>query len=403
MTGALRTAILIALLAFPAGTLAQIAIRGGTVYPMAGAPVRDGVVLIRDGKIERAGPAAQVPIPSGFRTLEAKVVTPGLVDAHSVVGLAGYQGLAQDQEQLDTSGPIQPELRAIDAYNPADPLIEYVRGFGVTTLHTGHAPGALMSGETMVVKTTGRTVEQALVTPLAMFPVTLGESVVDRTGRGPGRRAKAVAMLRSELIRAQELVRQSGQGGTNPTPDLRMAALARVIRRETPLLVTVQQARDILTAIRIGQEFNVRMVIDGAGEAYRVIERLKASGYPVIVHATMQHPPGGDGRYLTYENAAILKKAGILFAIQSGYAYVPKTRVVLFEAGMAAANGLTFEEALASITIDAARILGIERRVGSLEPGKDADIALYDGDPFELTTHCIGVLSGGQIVSETQR
>jgi imidazolonepropionase-like amidohydrolase len=397
----MQSKLLTLVLAACSASLAQIAIRGERVYTMAGDPVNDGVVLIRQGKIERVGPAAQVPIPAGYRTLQAKVVTPGLVDAHSVVGLAGYQSLPQDQEQLDRSAAAQPELRAIDAYDPSEPLIAYVRGFGVTTLHTGHAPGMLMSGQTMIVKTTGRTVEEALITPLAMYPVTLGESVLDRTGRAPGRRAKAVAMLRAELIRGQEFVRK---GDKSPSTDLHLQALARVVRGEIPLLVNVHQARDILTAIRIGKEFNIKMVLDGAGEAYLVTEEIKAAGYPVIVHATMQHPPGGDGRNLTFENPAILRKAGIPFAIQSGYApYVPKTRVVLFEAGMAAANGLTFDEALASITIDAARILGIDRRAGSLEPGKDGDVALYDGDPFEFTTHCIGVVSYGQIVSEVKR
>jgi len=148
---------------------AQVAVRGETVHTMAGAPIKDGVVLIRGGKIERVGPASQVQIPSGYRTLTAKVVTPGLIDAHSVVGLSGYLNQPHDQDQLETSAPMQPELRAIDAYNASEKLVEHLRGYGVTTIHTGHAPGALISGQTMIVKTRGKEVENAVIVPTAMI------------------------------------------------------------------------------------------------------------------------------------------------------------------------------------------------------------------------------------------
>ena len=124
---------------------AQVAVRGETVHTMAGAAIKDGVVLVgKDGKIERVGPAASVRIPTGYKLLRAKVVTPGLVDAHSVVGLAGYLNQPHDQMQLETSSAIQPELRAIDAYNARETLVEWLRIHGVTTVHTGHAPGALV-------------------------------------------------------------------------------------------------------------------------------------------------------------------------------------------------------------------------------------------------------------------
>jgi imidazolonepropionase-like amidohydrolase len=134
-----------------------------------------------------------------------------------------------------------------------------------------------------------------------------------------------------------------------------------------------------------------------------MVEELKAAGIPVIVHPSMARAYA-EMENMSFETAAKLKTAGVLVALQSGYeSYVPKTRVVLFEAALTAANGLSFEEALATITIDAARILGIDRRVGSLEVGKDGDLALYDGDPFEYTSHCIGVVINGQAVNETPR
>ncbi len=132
--------------------LAQVAVRGETVYTMAGEPIKDGVVVITGGKIVEVGPASAVQIPEGHRTLTAKVVTPGLIDAHTVVGLTGYMNQDQDQDQLERSGPIHPELRAIDAYNPQERLVQWLREFGITTIHTGHAPGLPLSGQTMIVR-----------------------------------------------------------------------------------------------------------------------------------------------------------------------------------------------------------------------------------------------------------
>src|SRR5690554_6317380 len=140
---------------------AQIAIKGETVYTMAGNPIQNGVILVKDGKIERVG--ANIQIPNGYEVYEAKVVTPGLIDAHSVVGLAGYMNQPHDQDQLETSSAMQPELRAIDAYNAREVLVEHLKNHGITTVHTGHGPGALISGQTMIVKTTGETVDEALV------------------------------------------------------------------------------------------------------------------------------------------------------------------------------------------------------------------------------------------------
>ena len=152
--------------------------------------------------------------------------------------------------------------------------------------------------------------------------------------------------------------------------------------------------------LRIAKEFNIKIVLDGAADGHMLTNEIKASGFPVIVHPTMARP-GGDRANLSLENASKLRAAGIPIALQSGFeGYVPKTRIVLFEAGMAAANGLGMRNALASITIDAAKILGIDNRVGSIAVGKDADIAMYDGDPFEWTSHCTGVIVNGKVVSE---
>lgn len=387
---------------------AQIAVKAEKIWTMtSNVPLENGVILVKDGKIEAVGTAAQIKIPANYRVYDAKIVTPGLIDAHSVIGLAGYMNQPHDQMQIESSAPMQPELRAIDAYNPADKLIEWVRSFGVTTVHTGHAPAALVSGQTMIAKTRGKTVDEAVIVPTAMIAVTLGENALNSGGKSPGTIAKQAAMLRSELLKAQEAVRKQDDDKkddkTKATGELRADMMQKVIRREIPLLVTAHRARDIMTAIRIAKEFNIRIVLDGTAEAQLVMDEIRKSGFPVIIHPT-QYRAGGETENLSMETPAKLKAGGLSFALQSGYeTYVPKSRVVLFEAGIAAANGLSFRDALATITIDAARILGVDNRVGSIEKGKDADLAMFDGDPFEYTTHNIGTIIDGMLVSDVVR
>ncbi len=381
----------------------DLAVRGRTIYTMAGAPIKDGIVLIENGKITKVAPAAQVQIPAGFETRSAEIVTPGLVDAHSVVGLTGYLNIPTDQDELEESAPIQPELRAIDAYDPHERLIEWVRSFGVTTMNTGHARGALVAGQTMVVKTRGNTVEEALVLPAAMVAGSLGEQGLAERGKSPGTRGKEVALLRAELIKAQAYAKPPKDTSKPRDRDIKAETFVRVLNGDMPFLITADRSRDIMTAIRLAKEFHFKLILDGCAECDLVIDEIKASGYPVIIHPTMRRA-SGETENISFETAAHLQAKGIPFALQSGFeAYVPKTRVILFEAGVAAANGLTFDQALASITINAARMIGVANRVGSLEPGKDGDIAMYDGDPFEYTTHCVGTAIEGKMVSTAKQ
>ncbi|HEX6371602.1 MAG TPA: amidohydrolase family protein [Longimicrobium sp.] len=449
-----------AALAFASTADAQVAVRGETVYTMSGAPIRDGVVLVgADGKIERVGTAAEVQIPAGYRTLTGRVVTPGLVDAHSVVGLAGAMGQPHDQDQLDRNEAIAPELRAIDAYNAREQLVSWLRGYGVTTVHTGHGPGALVSGQTMVVKTRGNDVGDALVDTTTMVAFTLGPQVTGNF-RNAGTRSRGIALLRAELQKAREYDRRrggtgggsrggsggpgepagmrdgdrasaaanprtadratnepraagggnanrgggggEGQGGAGAR-DLGLEMLARVLNREVPALITAQRVPEILAALRLKEEFGFDMVLDGGAESYLVIDEIRRAGVPVIIHPSMVRL-GGETAGATLETARRLREAGITVALQSGFeGYVPKTRVVLFEAAIAAANGLSMEDALRTITIDAARVIGQERRVGSLERGKDGDVVVFDGDPFEYTSHVCAVVIEGQVVSEECR
>ncbi len=389
---------------------AQVAIEGELIYTMAGQPITNGVVVIEQGKITAIGAADETPIPAGAKRLQAKIVTPGLIDAHSTVGLSGLLNQPQDQEQLEHSAALQPELRALDAYNAHDRLIRWIRSFGVTTIHTGHAPGELISGQTMIVKTVGNTVDQAMIVPARAVACSLVSAARKSGDKSPGTRGKMMSMLRAELIKAQEYAARcaaaaaDGEPKADPPPrDLHLEALVRVLQGELALMVTADRAQDIANALRLAREFEIPVWLDSAAESYLLIDEIKAAKVPVLIHPTMARA-AGERENLSLETAAKLVAAGIPVAMQSGYeAYVPKTRVVLFEAGRAAANGLAFEQALGTITINAARILGIENRVGSLEIGKDGDVALYDGDPFEYTTHCIGVVINGRVMPQTPR
>ena len=239
---------------------APLAIRGDVVHTMAGPAIRDGVVLLENGKVKQVGPAAEVMIPPGMRVLRGAVVTPGLIDAHTAVGLAGFLNQPQDQDQLDPGEPVQPELRAVDSYNPRERLVEWIRGFGITTIHTGHAPGALVSGQTMVVKTVGATVEEATLKPVAMVAVTLGDDARPSDDKkSPGTRSKAVAMLRGELVKAREYARKRGLADAEKRPDrdLRREVFADVLAGKLPLLVTANRATDIDAALRVAAEFGI--------------------------------------------------------------------------------------------------------------------------------------------------
>lgn len=392
-----NAAYLLTILFMTTSLQAQTAIKAAILHTSAGEPIENGIVLIRDGVIERVGNEQDVIIPDGYTVYEAAVVTPGLIDAHTVVGLAGhYNQQGSDQDQLEFSSAIQPELRAIDAYNAQEALVGHLRSLGVTTVHTGHGPGALISGQTMIVKTSGETIDESVLNPAKMLAISLG-GVIDDAYKTPGTRSKAIAMIRQQLINARAYAIK--QKSKNPPPkNLSMEALMALLDGELTAMVTVHKASDIMSAIRLQEEFGFPMILDGVAEAYLITDHLKNAGFPVFIHPTMMRA-AGEARNATMETAALLQEAGIPIAFQSGFeGYVPKTRVVLFEAALAVSYGLDQRAAMDALTIGAARLLDIDDKVGSIETGKDADLVLYDGDPFEYLTHVTHVFIDGKRV-----
>jgi len=400
LTPMIRTAFLFILFAaFFAGTsTAQLAVKADTVYTMNDQKITNGVVLIDNNKIESVGSASDIQIPGNYTVHEASVITPGLIDAHSVVGLAGIYNSDSDQDQLEESNAVQPELRAIDAYNAREELVTFLMNKGITTVHTGHGPGALASGQTLIAKTSYNTVDKAVVDSSTMVAFTLGNSVSSNYS-SPGTSAKGMAILRQQFINAQEYAEKRNSDEA-PPENLSMEVMADVLEGKITALITAQTAQEILSAFRLKDEFGFDMVLDGAAEAYLVMDEIKAADVPVIIHPTMVRT-NGSTKNASFETAGKISKAGIPLAFQSGYeGYVPKTRVVLYEAALATANGLNRRAALRALTIEAAKILGIDQQVGSIEEGKDADIVLYDGDPFEYRTHISKVIIDGKVVKE---
>lgn len=403
----LAALLVLALASMPA--LSQdIAVRAGVLHTGVGKSYSPGIVVIRGGKIAAVGAADEITIPAGMTVLEAAFATPGLVDARSVVGLSGAMNQPHDQDQLERSAAVQPELRAIDAYNPRELLVDWLREHGVTTIHTGHGPGEVVSGQTLIAKTTGGTVDEAVVRSVFALAATLGEQAAQgHTRTSPGNRSKAVAMLREQLIKAREYQdkgKSAKEDASKPPRDLGLEALVQVLDGELPMVIEAHRHSDIMTALRLADEFGFRLILSGASDAHLLVDEIRAAGVPVLLHPTMMRARGTEVENFSFTTAARLLEAGVPVALQGGYeSYVPKARVVLFEAAMTLPYGLDFDQALSLVTIAPANILGIADRVGSLEKGKDGDVALFDGDPFEYTTRVIGTVIDGRRVSDTPR
>ena len=386
----------------------KIAVEGHVVHTLsASGPLTDGVVLIADGKITAVGLSAAVQIPDDYQRLCAAVVTPGFIDAHSTVGLSGVYNVAADQDQDEATDPNQAALRVIDGFNPAEPLLNYLLQHGVTVIQTGPGRRNPIAGQAGIFKTAGETVAAMTVRFPSSMLFNLGEipkKTYAEKKQLPTTRMGTAALIRQALLAAHHYNTQQQDAppqGENATPadrDLQKEALAQVVRGELPALFTAHRADDILTAIRIANEFGLQLILDAATEGYLIAEAIQKADVPVLVHPTMQRVSSPETLNTSVENAAILADKDILIAIQSGFeSYVPKTRVVLFEAAIAMVNGLGFDRALQAITLDAAKILGLADRVGSLEPGKDADVVLFNGDPFEYTSQVEAVVLNGQV------
>ncbi len=282
----------------------------------------------------------------------------------------------------------------------------WVRELGVTTVQTGPSPGAPVGGRTVVARTAAAPLESVSHSLDGSLVLTLGEQPKWSFGSlGARTRMGSVALIRQAFADAEEhRVRRRLSLADRPGSDIGLDALIDVIEGRRQVVVVAHRANDLLTALRLGEELGFVPVLAGASEASVVREAIVEAGASVWVGPIMTRHGPGEREHAHLQNAALLADAGVRIGFTSGFeGYVPKVRVVLWEAALAAANGLGPERALRALTLDAAAILGIDDRVGSIEVGKEADLALFDGDPFEYASHVCAVVIAGEVVSEACR
>lgn len=395
----------LALTALAGGASAQlVAIEGGTVHTMVGAPIENGTVLIRDGRIEAVG--AGVAVPAGARRIDARgrVVTPGLFDSGTNLGLVEIGAVdgtvdlqAPQQEDLVAAG-----FRASDGLNPNSMVIPVTRIAGVTTAMSRPA-GGLVAGMGAIVDLHGETREVMLVRDDAAMFASLGEAGSRAAG---GARGAAVMVLREVLedARAYAENRERVEGGAYrdlSVDRVDLEALQPVLAGDVPLVVEAHRESDIRTVLRLASEYGIRPIVYGGTEAWAVADQLAAAGVPVIVKVLQNLPESFEALGATYENAARLSRAGVQVAITAGDTF--RTFTLRQEAGNAVAHGMDHTEALRAITLYPARIWGIADEYGSLEPGKVANVVVWEGDPLELLTPVANVLIRGQEVPLVSR
>lgn len=380
----------------------QLVIVAKRIHTISHGTIENGIIVVENGKIKSVSKAdVAMKLPANVRVIHAAEVTPGLIDTHTVVGLAGQLNVPADQDQDEMSDANQADLRVIDGYNPNEALVEYLRNNGITTIHAMPGRVNVLAGHTGVFHTAGRTAEAAKLRYPAAFLVNLGESskgVVPN--RVPTTRMATAAMVRSSLTQASDYARKRADDPAKTPHNLKLEALEPALKKKVPVVFSAHRADDLVTALRISEEFQLKPILDLATEAYLIPDRVVAAKVPVIVHPTMQRVASSMETIHSFVgNAASLADRGAFITIGTGFeSYVPKTRVLRFEMAIAAVNGLGRDRALRAVTLDAAKLLQIDDKVGSIEAGKLADLVLYDSDPLENATHVMQTIIEGKIV-----
>jgi imidazolonepropionase-like amidohydrolase len=378
------------------------AIAAGRIHTVSGPTIEGGVILVQDGKIVAVGKPAEVPLAVGTPLLVAAVVTPGLIDTHTSVGVSGILNVQKaDQDQDEMSDPNQADLRILDSFNPNEPLLEFVREHGVTVVHAMPGRANVIAGQTGVFRTYGTTAEKMKLKFPAGILINLGEIPKSSyPGKLPSTRMGTANLIRTAFAAAQSHAKKrAGAEDKQPAPNMKLEALEPALSGKIPVIFSAHRADDLLTGLRLAEEFKLRPVLSLATEGYLIADQLAAAKVPVVVHPTMQRPSTMETFNACLGNAAMLADHKVAITIGTAFeGYVPKQRVLRYEAAMAAVNGLGWDRALKCITLDAAKQLGIDDRFGSIEVGKLADLVLYDGDPFEHSTHVVYTLIDGRVV-----
>jgi imidazolonepropionase-like amidohydrolase len=384
----LLASVLLAVAAVPVFALAQSqpqVFRGATVYPIAADPIENGVLVVQEGRIVAVGAEGEVDVPSGAAEHDAsgKVILPGLVDTHSHVG--GVDG-------GDRSAALHPMVRSLDAINVMHPSIMRARAGGITTVNVLPGSGHLMSGQTTHLKLRdGTTVEDLLLCDDPVEGICGGMKMANGTNPQhepsppfPGTRARSAAMARELFTKARAYQRKKEAGGDVET-DLGMEALVEVLEERRIVHFHTHRHDDVLTAIRLRDEFGFRLVLHHVSEAWKVAEEIAEAGVPCSI--IVLDAPGGkhEADEIAYRNGRVLEQAGVDVAYHTDD-LITDSRVFLRSPALGVRAGMSRTAALESVTLAGARMLGLDDRVGSLEEGKDADFVILTGDPLSIYT-----------------
>ena len=366
----------------------------GVVHPVDAPVIPNGYVELENDKIKGVGPMEALPKGCEGPSLDVKGghIVPGFVDAHCHLGLFGDALKFEGDDGNEATNPCTPHVRAIDGVNPLDRCFQEAREGGVTTVLTGPGSANPISGQGIVIKTLGAWVDQMVLKVPATMKMALGENpktVYNGRKETPTTRMGTASVIRTELARALEYMdrqdKADTEAGTNaPGYDPRLEALIPVLRGELPVHIHAHRADDIATAVRICREYGLQFVVVHGTEGYRVTELLAAEGVGVITGPILTDRSKPELAGLTIENPARLAKAGVEIAICTDHPVTPIQYLPLC-AAVAVRGGLEPEEALRAITLGGARLAGVAHRVGSLTPGKDADVVVTSGHPLEWT------------------
>jgi imidazolonepropionase-like amidohydrolase len=372
----------------------SIAITGGRVVPVEGDPIDGGTVLVVDGRIAAVGGPDLKP-PPGVDVIDAagRWVLPGLIDAHTHLGAReeGEGWAGHDTNEL--TGPVQAHVRVLDAINPADEGFRDAIAGGVLTVGITPGSGNPIGGQTVAVHCWGRVVDDMVLRSPAGMKSALGENpkrVLGERRVNPTSRLGTAAAIRTALVDALNyLDKQQGhdqdqESSKRAAPrDLKHEALGRVLRREIPWRQHCHRADDIATALRLAREFGYDLVIDHGTEAYLIADEIAAAGVPVVTGPLITARSKVELRNRTMANPGLLAAAGVTVAIATDHPVVP-VHLLIVQAALAVREGLDRDTALRAVTINPARIMRVADRIGSLAVGKDGDVVVWSGDPFDV-------------------
>lgn len=380
-------------------------IRAEKLYTVSHGVIPDGVVAVEGHRILRVGPATEIAAPEGARVLTAAVATPGLIDAHTHLGVS-EQGLGfEGADYNETVDPATPHMRAIDGINPHEEGFADAVAAGITAAWVTPGSANVIGGQGATLRTHGRTVDQMILQPFSALKAALGENpkrVYNAKNKITTRMGNAAA-FREWFYKAKaylEKQERARTAGTEPPEyDLRLEPIAAVLRGEVPVRIHAHRHDDIMTAVRLCTEFGLRFTIEHCTEGHKVVDELRTAPglVGVVVGPTMSAKSKVELRDKSWETAGVLAAAGIRTAITTDHPVIPIQYLPL-AAAYAVKAGMDPDLALRSITLSAAEIAGVGDRLGSLEPGKEADIALFDGDPFAVSTRTVATVIAGQVV-----